>query len=300
MRFGLTTALLGDGFYSYEINTNGHGSLCLMWFDEYDNGGRDRGYLGWPLGPAYRVAGIQLGPNLLSGGDFETQSDLDEWDLWSDNGYMATITRDSGDAPSGTSSAKINVTQAGGTDWKVSFSYQPVALSANTGYTISFQAKAHSNRPVSVWAQQGSEPWETYFSIDEVMLATAWKQYDLPVASITTDTQAQFIFGIGQTTGTVYIDDVHLQSGSREVWRRDYSGGTVLVNATGKTRNIKLGATFRKIKGTQVPAINDGSQVNQVTLQPRDGLILLRTGGTTGRTGNIVPVLKFLLNDDNR
>ena len=43
MRFGLATALLHDGFFSYEINTNGHGSLCLLWFDEYDAAGAGRG-----------------------------------------------------------------------------------------------------------------------------------------------------------------------------------------------------------------------------------------------------------------
>jgi hypothetical protein len=48
MRYGLTTALLGDGYFSYEIGTNGHGSLGLMWFDEYDNAGKERGYLGVP------------------------------------------------------------------------------------------------------------------------------------------------------------------------------------------------------------------------------------------------------------
>jgi hypothetical protein len=49
MRFGLTTALLGDGYFSYEIGTNGHGSLGLMWFDEYDNCGYGKGYLGYPV-----------------------------------------------------------------------------------------------------------------------------------------------------------------------------------------------------------------------------------------------------------
>jgi len=91
--------------------------------------------------------------------------------------------------------------------------------------------RRNGGRPISVWAQQGSEPWETCFSVDEVMPGTTWKQYKLPVASSTTDTHAQFIFGLGQTTGTVYTDDIQLQTGSREVWRRDYSGGTVLVNA---------------------------------------------------------------------
>lgn len=49
MRYGLTTALLADGYFSYEISTAGHGSLGLMWFDEYDNSGKGRGYLGQPL-----------------------------------------------------------------------------------------------------------------------------------------------------------------------------------------------------------------------------------------------------------
>jgi hypothetical protein len=50
MRWGMASALLAGTFFSYEINTNGHGSLGLMWFDEYDDSGRQRGYLGYPLG----------------------------------------------------------------------------------------------------------------------------------------------------------------------------------------------------------------------------------------------------------
>jgi hypothetical protein len=78
MRFGLASALLNDGFFSYEISTNGHGSLCLLWFDEYDNAGQGQGYLGQPVGAAYRVGNIALGENQLKGGNFETQADLNE------------------------------------------------------------------------------------------------------------------------------------------------------------------------------------------------------------------------------
>lgn len=55
MRYGLTTALLGNGYFSYEISTAGHGSLGLMWFDEYDNAGKGRGYLGQPEEDAYKI-----------------------------------------------------------------------------------------------------------------------------------------------------------------------------------------------------------------------------------------------------
>ncbi len=50
MRFSLTSTLLGDGFYSYEANTSSHGSGGLIWFDEYDNAGQGKGYLGYPTG----------------------------------------------------------------------------------------------------------------------------------------------------------------------------------------------------------------------------------------------------------
>jgi hypothetical protein len=53
MRWGITTALLGDGYFSYEISTYGHGSLGLMWFDEYDNAGQGGGYLGYPTSDAF-------------------------------------------------------------------------------------------------------------------------------------------------------------------------------------------------------------------------------------------------------
>ena len=52
MRWGLTTALAAGACFSHEMHTEGHGSLGLMWFDEYDNAGQGRHYLGMPLGPA--------------------------------------------------------------------------------------------------------------------------------------------------------------------------------------------------------------------------------------------------------
>jgi hypothetical protein len=57
MRFGLTTALMSDGYFSYEISTSGHGTRGLLWFDEYDNAGAGRGYLGQPTGPATAQTG---------------------------------------------------------------------------------------------------------------------------------------------------------------------------------------------------------------------------------------------------
>jgi hypothetical protein len=128
MRFGLATALLNDGYFSYEMNTIGHGSLCLMWFDEYDNAGAGRGYLGYPLGPAVQV-------------------------------------------PAG----RLSIKKKG-----------------------------------------------------------------------------------------------------LDVWERQYDNGIVLLNATERTVTITLEGSFQKIKGTQAPAVNDGSLVTHVAIPSKDGLILIR------------------------
>jgi Hypothetical glycosyl hydrolase family 15 len=61
------------------------------------------------------------------------------------------------------------------------------------------------------------------------------------------------------------------------VWRRDFTNGIALVNPKGNGKQtVQLGGTFVKIKGTQDPSINNGQTVTSVTLQDRDGIILLR------------------------
>jgi Hypothetical glycosyl hydrolase family 15 len=61
------------------------------------------------------------------------------------------------------------------------------------------------------------------------------------------------------------------------VWRRDFANGIALVNPKGNgPQTVQLGGTFVKINGTQDPAVNNGQTVTSVTLQDRDGIILLR------------------------
>jgi hypothetical protein len=61
------------------------------------------------------------------------------------------------------------------------------------------------------------------------------------------------------------------------VYRRDFEKGIALVNPRGNgTRTVTLEGDFVKIKGTQDPKVNNGATVRTVTLQERDGIILLR------------------------
>lgn len=62
----------------------------------------------------------------------------------------------------------------------------------------------------------------------------------------------------------------------RGLWRRDFKDGLVLVNSGNIAETIDLAGEYEKLRGTQDPGVNDGLIVSSVTVQPQDGLILLR------------------------
>jgi hypothetical protein len=60
------------------------------------------------------------------------------------------------------------------------------------------------------------------------------------------------------------------------IWERDFTNGRVLVNPTDQEQTIRLDGEFEKIHGTQDTSVNDGSIIYRVTLNPWDGILLLR------------------------
>ncbi|MDE2052405.1 MAG: hypothetical protein KGJ72_15465 [Gammaproteobacteria bacterium] len=88
--------------------------------------------------------------------------------------------------------------------------------------------------------------------------------------------------------GVVWFDEYNANLGQatsapptaawqKGVWRRDFSNGIALVNPKGNgPQTVQLGGTFVKVKGSQAPSVNNGQTVTSVTLQDRDGIILLR------------------------
>jgi hypothetical protein len=61
------------------------------------------------------------------------------------------------------------------------------------------------------------------------------------------------------------------------VFRRDFENGIALVNPKGNgAQKVTLEGDFVKLKGAQDPTTNSGATVREVTLQDRDGIILMR------------------------
>ncbi|MDQ3879965.1 MAG: Ig-like domain-containing protein, partial [Chloroflexota bacterium] len=64
-----------------------------------------------------------------------------------------------------------------------------------------------------------------------------------------------------------------------------------LNNSTSTTQTVSLGGTFKHLKGTQNPTLNNGAQVTSVTIPEHDGVILLRVGdsGSTISVASTTP-----------
>ncbi|MFA6547475.1 MAG: putative glycoside hydrolase [Candidatus Magasanikbacteria bacterium] len=78
---------------------------------------------------------------------------------------------------------------------------------------------------------------------------------------------------LGNPVGEARTTDGKTQI-KEDVWRRDYENGLALVNSTGVAQTVNLGDDYEKIIGKQDSTINDGSIVDRVKLNARDGLVL--------------------------
>ena len=99
----------------------------------------------------------------------------------------------------------------------------------------------------------------------------------------------EFSLAANNFSGTFWFDEFDTKLGNattgpqtaawqKGVYRRDFDNGIALINPRGNgAQTVQLEAPYRKLSGTQDPAVNDGQTVRTVTLQDRDGIILLRT-----------------------
>lgn len=63
---------------------------------------------------------------------------------------------------------------------------------------------------------------------------------------------------------------------ANHAWIRHYSNGLVLVNPTSAPLQVNVGAGYKRLSGTQDPAVNNGRVESTVTLPARAGLLMLK------------------------
>jgi len=354
MRFGLGSALMGDGYYAYDYGSASHGQT--WWYDEYDNGagssltagvdaratalrvatgtarrfqagdvvrvpssvytnagltlddermrvvrvagdtltvergvggslaaahgagakvmtaGQEaagQGWLGRPLGPAR--ARVFTTPDLLASafGDGTSPAPT-PWDLTTAAPAMAML------APGQAAEAHVSVTAAlGSAPWSVKLTRGMVAVAADMPYTLSFRAKGSAGRRIEVLLQQAAAPYVIRASA-QVVLDTSWRRYSVAIPDGASDPALAVRFNLGASRGDVWIDSVRFQQGDTNVWRRDFTGGTALLNGTNAAQTVEVGPGYRHILGTQDPRINNGAPTTSVTLGPHDAALLVK------------------------
>jgi len=263
-RFTLVSALLGDGYYSLDAASAGHGSL--WWEPEYDHAGRGKGYLGYPKGPAYRVVSSPTTDQIVNG----SFSIIDAG--WTAQGAQASGTygRDWTVWHSGPGSARLQATnvQVGGS-FKL---WQNVEVLGGNSYALSFWAKAASPLSINTHLYGDACPGNRCLADQEIVLGTEWRYFEVPFTA-SGNSQAGLNFILNQT-GTVWIDDVSLRQGAFPIYRRDFERGTVLLNYTNQTRTVNLGRTYNRLS---IPGstVFDGAAVRTETVPPSDARILV-------------------------
>jgi len=245
VRFGLALTLLNDGFFAHEVGDTYHGEN--WWYDELDFN------LGYPLGPAQAISlHGSSGTNLVINGGFG-QPLAGTWGSWANTGDAVVISQQNSNAAVGNACARIDVNAADGTDWHIEFTQYNRSLTNGVNYDVTFWARASTNRPITLSSQKGSPNWDNYGLIQVVPITTNWQQYIVTFTATATVNDARLQFFVGATTGTVWLDDVHLNTSPPIVYRRDFNHGISLLNATRQFQDITVGPGFHRLTGTQAP-----------------------------------------------
>jgi hypothetical protein len=273
VRFGLGSAALGSGFavFGPSAKTARPEPYHMYWYDEYavDPSGRSSaslqytGWLGQPLGPYSQMIWLGATPDVVTNPDFES----DVTSGWTFGGSLpATISRDTTTAAVGSASAHVNVAAAGDPRLVVFGTTGTMSMSVSQPYSATFWARASVPRAITI---AGGMLAET-----RIPITASWRQYQITLVAIGSGS-APLEFFLGETTGDVWLDDVHFQAGVSNVYRRDFQNGIVLVNPAAQPMTVTLERNYRKILGTSDPVTNDGSTVAQVTVNPSDAQFLI-------------------------
>ncbi len=265
MRFGLCSALMGDGLYLYDFGTTWWGHH--WWYDEYD------APLGFPLSEGSPLSDTT---QLLYEEGFESGTlGYFEQPPWNS---IATVTSSQAEVISGQRSMRaVNTNPASlwneflwsqiplmpfepNTAYRISWTYRVIA-EANDGYFYAILRQGQGEEIFDIWSTSWDPPAGTEDSLNYV---------------VTTDSKAGYylIFGM-KYDGGIVLDDIKVELGDEPVWRRDFSGGIVLVNPQRDTATVSLDKIYRAISGQQDPVVNHGGLVTRVVIPPYDGRILL-------------------------
>ncbi|MBK8501834.1 MAG: carbohydrate binding domain-containing protein [Saprospiraceae bacterium] len=146
--------------------------------------------------------------NQIEDGSFELADINKHWQIELHENAHAAIQATNETAYSGNSSAKVTVSQVTNTSWHIQFKQEGLSMQKDSGYVLSFYARADRNRSINATLQRDEDPW-TWYAGQTYQLTTDWKQYRLSINSPEDNLgHLRVTFNFGNETGPVWFDDI--------------------------------------------------------------------------------------------
>lgn len=282
MRFGLVSALMGDGYYSFDLGKTAHGQF--WWYDEYgrkltdppSSGLPDQGYLGQPLGELQKIDSISVTqePHPLKEAwkDLITspEEDIKSYDVWIrefEHGIaIANPTNTARSVQLDQEYCRLNGTQA------------PL-----------FEVRVEDNQADSSGSWKEREAnfnqfGETVLSILNVSGASVTYrpdifysgEYEVLVWVAPASDQAASVNYLVEYSGgkaEISIDQSNGEPGWRSLGKYPFEKGT---NQTVKIYSSSEGQVIADaVKWVSTARFNDGSRVDSLVIQAHDGIVLI-------------------------
>lgn len=261
MRFGLTSALLGDGYYSYNYGADNHSQN--WWFDEYSFD------LGAPLsGPQKKGEHIFLQENFETGGECVS---LGDWEM------SATLV----DTLDFTTGVKADV--SGEVEWNEIITSKDTLKCDSVHVRGEIRLRVlESTDSTELFAilRKGSEYDKdinllSSLSIREGLDTTILLYSD----SLIKESGYRLIIGC-RFGGHFLFDDLFLETDKDLIYTREFVNGMVVCNPSQRPQHLSLAGQYEKLKGVQDPVHNDGASITELILEARDGIILKKSVAT--------------------
>lgn len=175
------------------------------------------------LKTGWGVVDQELGPNLLSNGDFSAVSPGWTgacwtgglgWTLECHQGARATVsvTNDF----EGGAALLIDVQAPGGADWHVQFNQSRIAVESGKIYTLRFWARAANTTQLYAGLQRAHTDWAGLAPSITATLGSEWRQYSITFQSTVTEANARINFnGFGDRTAQIWLAQVEFREGGQ-------------------------------------------------------------------------------------
>ena len=180
--------------------------------------------------------------NLIRNGDFE--DGLLDWELRQSEGASAEMKEERRDSVKGQRCVFIEINVVAGTSaWHLALYQEGHQIDKDITYTLSFWAKAEELRPVAIYVEQASDPWDEY-GRTEVEVGEEWQEYWTTfTASLSGPVWPRIALGTSDVN--IWVDNVRLYEG-------DYEEEEDLARDSAVTLSGKLPMTWARVKELMV------------------------------------------------